>query len=80
LNHHYQYILFQNKFSIVVELKDTPHYQEIKFPSVIDGNDTLVLEILDVYPGIKYDDTCINTILFEQRNSDLYEINNYWKD
>jgi hypothetical protein len=67
----------ENKFSFVVDLRDTPHYQEIKFPSSINQEDTLVLEILDVYPGTKYEDTCINTILFEM-TSGFYETNNYW--
>jgi hypothetical protein len=68
----------ENKFSFVVELRDTPHYQEIKFPSDISQDDILVLEILDVYPGTKFEDTCINTILFEL-NSGFYAINNYWE-
>jgi len=67
----------ENKFSIIAELKDTPHYQEIKFPSDIAMDDILILEILDVYPGTKYEDTCINTIFFEE-NCGFYEVNNYW--
>ncbi|MDR2597093.1 MAG: hypothetical protein LBC76_07220 [Treponema sp.] len=69
----------ENKFSIIVDLKDTPHYQEIKFPSDIIMDDILILEILDVYPGTKYEDTCINTVYFEM-NSGFYEINQYWDD
>jgi len=69
----------ENKFSITIDLKDTPHYQEIKLPSNIDQEDTLVLEILEVYQGTKYEDTCINSIYFEW-NSGFYEINNYWND
>jgi len=69
----------ENKFSIIADLKDTPHYQEIKFLSDIAMDDILILEILDVYPGTKYEDTCINTIYFEE-NCGFYEINNYWED
>jgi hypothetical protein len=68
----------ENKFSIIVDLEDTPHYQEIIFPSSIYHDDILVLEILDVYPGTKYEDTCINTILFEQRRG-YYDVNDYWE-
>jgi hypothetical protein len=68
-----------NKFSIIADLKDTPHYQEIKLPSNIDQEDILILEILEVYQGTKYEDTCINTIYFEW-NSGRYEINNYWEN
>jgi hypothetical protein len=67
----------ENKFSIIVDLKDTPHYQEIKLPSDITLDDILILEILDVYPGTRYKDTCINTIFFEENNG-FYEINQYW--
>jgi len=69
----------ENKFSIIADLKDTPHYQEIKLPSNIDQDDILVLEILEVYQGTKYEDTCINTIYFEW-NSGHYEVNNYWEN
>jgi hypothetical protein len=69
----------ENKFSIIADLKDTPHYQEIRFPSDITMDDILILEILDVYPGTKYEDTCINTVYFEM-NSGFYEINQYWYD
>jgi hypothetical protein len=69
----------ENKFSIIADLKDTPHYQEIKFPSDITMDDILILEILDVYPGTKYEDTCINTIFFEE-SSGFYETIQYWKD
>lgn len=68
----------ENRFSFEVELRDTPHYQEISFPSVISKDDILVLEILDVYNGTKYEDTCINSIYFEVYKSGYYEINDYW--
>jgi hypothetical protein len=69
----------ENKFSITVDLKDTPHYQELKLPSNVDQDDILVLEILEVYQGTKYEDTCINTIYFEWY-SGFYEFNTYWED
>jgi hypothetical protein len=69
----------ENKFSIMVDLKDTPHYQEILLPSDIYQEDILILEILDVYPGTKYEDTCINTIFIEW-NRGHYEYNYYWED
>jgi hypothetical protein len=69
----------ENKFSFEVELKDTPHYQEIKFPSDIDRDAKLILEILDVYAGTKYEDTCINSIYFEW-STGYYDIIRYWED
>lgn len=48
--------------SIIVDLLDTPHFQFIDLPYWHDGN--LEIEILDVYPGTKWQDTCINSILF----------------
>jgi hypothetical protein len=42
-------------------------------------DDILILEILDIYPGTKYEDTCINTIFFEE-SSGFYETIQYWKD
>ena len=68
----------ENKFSIFANLNDTPNYQEIKFPSDIGEDDILILEIIDIYPGTIYDDTCINSILFEI-NSGFYERNDYWE-
>jgi hypothetical protein len=54
------------KFSYNVELEDTPNYQTIMLPQKLGVDDTLVIEILDVYLGEKYDDTCINSVLFDQ--------------
>jgi hypothetical protein len=54
------------KFSYNAELEDTPNYQTIILPQKLGFDDTLVIEILDVYPGEKYDDTCINSVLFDQ--------------
>jgi hypothetical protein len=54
-----------NKFSFTVDLQDTPDFQTIKFPQTLGENDILVIEILDIYPGTKYEDTCINSILYD---------------
>ena len=54
-----------NKFSFIVDLVDTPNFQTINLPQVLGINDILVIEILDVYPGTKYEDTCINSILYD---------------
>jgi hypothetical protein len=54
-----------NKFSFSVELVDTPDFQTIKLPQSIGTSDVLVIEILDVFPGTKYEDTCINCILYD---------------
>jgi hypothetical protein len=49
------------KFSFIHHLLDTPNYQKIVLPQQLDYNDTLILEIISVYEGTKYQDTCINT-------------------
>ncbi|MCL1813750.1 MAG: hypothetical protein FWG29_09550 [Treponema sp.] len=52
--------------SEVVTLKDTPHFQVINSSLItysVEGS-TYTLEILDVYPGTKYEDTCINSMLY----------------
>jgi hypothetical protein len=54
-----------NKYSIVINLEDTPNFQTINLPERLGKNDILELKILNVYPGTKYEDTCINTILFD---------------
>ena len=59
----------EGKFSFDAELEDTPNFQKIELPQTIsrtsESEDVLKLEILDVYPGTKYDDTCINFIIFK---------------
>jgi hypothetical protein len=52
-------------FSFLFDLKDTPNYQTIRLPKPLSKDDTLTLEIIDVYPGDKYADTCINAILYD---------------
>ena len=48
-------------------LRDTPHFQELKLKmSVYTGvAKKFKIEILEVYPGAKYTDTCINSIIAE---------------
>ncbi|WP_028972635.1 NADase-type glycan-binding domain-containing protein [Spirochaeta cellobiosiphila] len=48
-------------YSEVIDLSDTPQFQKIIIPKGI-GSNQLKIEILDVYHGIKYDDTCINIL------------------
>ncbi|MCL2720198.1 MAG: hypothetical protein FWD47_02530 [Treponema sp.] len=54
-----------NYFSIDVDLEDTPNYQIVYLPNPLRKNDVLELEILEVYPGTKYADTCINNIYYD---------------
>ena len=52
--------------SEVVTLKDTPHFQVIESSFImysVEGS-TYTLEITEVYPGTKYEDTCINSLLY----------------
>ena len=55
----------ENEFTFDVELEDTPNYQTIMLPFPLRENDILELEILDVYPGTRYSDTCINEIFYD---------------
>lgn len=52
-----------NDISTIVELKDTPNPQIIQFDEGLIRE--LAIEILEVYEGLKYKDTCINFILVE---------------
>jgi hypothetical protein len=45
------------------ELKDNPNPQNINFGFIYSGE--VEIKILDVYPGIKYDDTCIHSIMLK---------------
>jgi hypothetical protein len=54
-----------NSFSFYFDLKDTPNYQTIKLPKPLSKDDVLTIEIVDVYSGSKYTDTCINAILYD---------------
>ena len=51
-----------NKEPMIIELEDTPAPQKITLGERIESN--VELEILEVYEGTKYQDTCINTIFF----------------
>jgi hypothetical protein len=62
-------------FSVKIDLDDTPNFQTIIFPERLKG-EILKLEILDVYPGTKYEDTCINAILLETSNRDYFQLIN----
>jgi len=57
----------QSGKSVVVELSDTPHYQAVnleKYFSDHDWESKYILEIMEVYPGTKFTDTCVNAICF----------------
>lgn len=58
-------LFVKDKFCFEVELEDTPNYQTIDLPQRLLSEDTLVIKILDVYPGTKYEDTCINSIFYD---------------
>jgi hypothetical protein len=45
------------------ELVDTPNPQELSFGE--RKNRKLTVEVLDVYPGTRYEDTCVNFVVFE---------------
>ena len=51
---------------IIVDLVDTPNPQKIILSENKDLNArTITIEILDVYKGTYYEDTCVNYILLE---------------
>jgi hypothetical protein len=56
-------ISVDGKFSFIQHLSDTPNYQKIIFPEGVINNDIIVIEILSVYEGTRYQDTCINNII-----------------
>jgi hypothetical protein len=56
----------ENKYRIIINLENTPNIQTINLPEELGRNEILELKILDVYHGIKYDDTCINMILVDR--------------
>ncbi|MBB5218969.1 hypothetical protein DYE49_11940 [Treponema rectale] len=51
-----------SKESMIIELEDTPAPQKITLGERIESN--VELEILEVYEGTKYKDTCINSMFF----------------
>jgi hypothetical protein len=67
-------LFVENSFTIDIDLEDTPNYQMIYLPNPLRAEDILVLEILDVYPGTKYANACINEIYYDRipwQNFDL---------
>jgi hypothetical protein len=58
-------LVVDGKFSIRYQLQDTPAYQKIIFPKELNYSDTLMIEILSVYEGTRYQDTCINNIIMQ---------------
>jgi hypothetical protein len=52
-------------FSVLLD--DNPGYQKVRFPDTIE-TDSLILQIQDVYPGEKYNDTCLTHITFNEWN------------
>jgi hypothetical protein len=64
-----------DKFSFMTDLLDTPHFQTIKLPRTLGADDTLVVEIVDVYPGTKYEDTAINCILYDCSGGSMVKYN-----
>ena len=54
-----------NKYSIIIDLDDTPNFQTVTLPETLNRNEILKLRIIEVYPGTKYEDTCINMILLD---------------
>jgi hypothetical protein len=55
----------RDKYSLEIGLADTANYQAIALPRPLGKDETLELEILEVYPGAKYEDTCINKIVYD---------------
>ena len=52
--------------SRIAELRDTPHFQPISISGVgnLRGTSVITLEILDVYPGTRYSDICVNSLAY----------------
>jgi hypothetical protein len=58
----------KDKFIFLFELQDIPSYQVINLPVELENDDTLVIKIIDVYEGTKYEDVCINSIVLNWGN------------
>ncbi len=52
-----------NHKELIFDLLDTPNPQKINLGERY--TETIKLEILEVYPGTKYQDTCVNALLFQ---------------
>ena len=55
-------VYINNTFYKDVRLEDTSEYQDLLKDRTLAASDTIKLVIKDVYPGEKYQDTCINDI------------------
>ena len=55
-------VYINNTFYKDVRLEDTSEYQDLLKDRTLAASDTIKLIIKDVYPGEKYQDTCINDI------------------
>lgn len=55
------------KFSERVTLKDTPDFQKVTLNSTFDFS-SITIKIDSVYPGSKYNDTCITEISFKEND------------
>ena len=55
-------VYINNTFYKDVRLEDTSEYQDLLKDRILAASDTIKLVIKDVYPGEKYQDTCINDI------------------
>lgn len=62
------------QFSFIIELQDTPNFQEIFLPRKVSQ---VKLTILSVYPGSMYDDTCITGVFKDGHN--YYGVKGYYK-
>ncbi len=52
-----------SKAAMLFEIEDSPNPQKLNLKERIQGK--IKIEILDVYPGTKYKDTCLNGIIFK---------------
>lgn len=55
----------ENKYTKIIELIDTPNFQTINLSETLLPDEILKIKILEVYPGNKYEDTCVNIILMD---------------
>ncbi|MDR2499524.1 MAG: hypothetical protein LBD37_00405 [Treponema sp.] len=56
----------ERRQSRTVELRDTPHFQPLNVDGLLsNGSSVLFLEIKEVYPGTKYEDTCVNALCYQ---------------
>jgi hypothetical protein len=57
-----------DKYAVQVDLEDTPNFQAIRLPDPLAKDEELVIKILDVYEGTRYEDTCVNMLLLDSRS------------